>query len=80
MLMAVYPIHKHCPVEKIVVSTYQAASGAGFSAMQELKNSTKAYLSGEEFKPVQFDYPYSFNLFSHDPGSMEQVITKKNVK
>ena len=66
MLMAIYPIHKYFPIEGIVVSTYQAASGAGFSAMEELKRSTKAFLEGEKFEPVEFNYPYSFNLFSHD--------------
>ena len=66
MLMAVYPIHKQFPVEKIIVSTYQAASGAGFSGMEELRRSTKAFLEGEKFEPVEFDQPYSFNLFSHD--------------
>ena len=66
MLMAVYPIHQHFPVKRIVVSTYQSASGAGFRAMEELKSSTRAFLTQEKFIPKEFDHPYAFNLFSHN--------------
>ena len=66
MLMAVYPIHRRFPVKKIVVSTYQSASGAGFRAMEELKSSTRAFLGQETFTPVEFEHPYAFNLFSHN--------------
>ena len=66
MLMAVYPIHKYFPIKRIIVSTYQSASGAGFRAMEELKSSTRAFLAQEKFIPVEFDHPYAFNLFSHN--------------
>ncbi|MCB1171778.1 MAG: aspartate-semialdehyde dehydrogenase, partial [Leptospiraceae bacterium] len=48
MLMAVYPIHKLYGIKRIVVSTYQAASGAGAAAMQELEDQAKAMLAGDQ--------------------------------
>lgn len=66
MLMAVYPIHRINPVKKIVVSTYQAASGAGASAMRELEDQARAVLSGQEPEPKIFPFPLAFNVFSHN--------------
>lgn len=66
MLMAVYPIHRINPVKKIVVSTYQAASGAGASAMRELEDQARAVLSGQTPEPKIFPFPLAFNVFSHN--------------
>lgn len=66
MLMAVYPIHRINPVKKIVVSTYQAASGAGASAMRELEDQARAVLSGQAPEPKIFPFPLAFNVFSHN--------------
>ena len=66
MLMAVYPLHQKYPVKRIIASTYQAASGAGQAAMEELKKSTAAALENKEFEPELMPYPYGFNLFSHN--------------
>lgn len=66
MLMAVYPIHRINPVKKIVVSTYQAASGAGASAMRELEDQARAVLSGKAPEPKIFPFPLAFNVFSHN--------------
>lgn len=66
MLMGVYPLHRKYPVRRLVVSTYQAASGAGWAAMEELKESTRAALEGRPFTPQKMPYPYGFNLFSHN--------------
>lgn len=66
MLMGVYPLLKKYPVRRLVVSTYQAASGAGWAAMEELKNSTRAVLDEKPFTPEKMPYPYGFNLFSHN--------------
>ena len=68
MLMAAAPIHRINPIQKIVVSTYQAASGAGTAAMQELKSQAQEYLHNEaqELKPKVFSHPIAFNAFSHD--------------
>ena len=69
MLMAVTPIHRINPIQKIVVSTYQAASGAGRAAMEELKSQAKEYLregGQKNLRPKVFSHPIAFNAFSHD--------------
>ncbi|MDW8108005.1 MAG: aspartate-semialdehyde dehydrogenase, partial [Armatimonadota bacterium] len=66
MLMALEPLRRLARIRRIVVSTYQAASGAGAQAMQELLESTRAYLQGEPFQPKVLPHPYAFNLFSHN--------------
>ena len=54
--MAVTPLHKVAKVKRMIVSTYQAASGAGAAAMEELKEQTRDVLEGKEAKPVIFPY------------------------
>ena len=66
LLMALEPLRRLSRIRRIVVSTYQAASGAGARAMQELLDATRAYLSGETYTPTVLPHPYAFNLFSHD--------------
>lgn len=63
--LALWPIHKALWLKKVFASTYQAASGAGQPAMEELIASTRAKLSGESFAPVQFDHDLWLNLFPH---------------
>ena len=66
MLMAVAPLRKLGAIRRIVVSTYQAASGAGASAMNELLEQTRQILKGEPITPQVFPHPIAFNLFSHN--------------
>jgi aspartate-semialdehyde dehydrogenase len=61
-----WPIHRANPIRRLILSTYQAASGAGAAAMQELRDSTRAHLAGEEFEPKVLPHPYAFNVFSHN--------------
>jgi aspartate-semialdehyde dehydrogenase len=61
-----WPIHRVNPIRRLIISTYQAASGAGAAAMQELKDSTRAYLEDRPFSPKVLPHPYAFNLFSHN--------------
>jgi len=61
-----WPIHKINPIKRLIVSTYQAASGAGAAGMEELRESTRAYLEGREYKNTVLPHPYAFNLFSHN--------------
>jgi aspartate-semialdehyde dehydrogenase len=61
-----WPIHQQNPIRRLIISTYQAASGAGAAAMQELKDSTRAYLEERPFAPKVLPHPYAFNLFSHN--------------
>jgi len=61
-----WPIHKKNRIRRLIAATYQAASGAGAAAMEELRASTEAYLKGQAFKNTVLKHPYAFNLFSHD--------------
>lgn len=65
-LMAVTPIHRAKTVKRMIVSTYQAASGAGQAAMEELEAQTKAVIEGTEVPKNIFPFQYAFNLFSHN--------------
>jgi len=66
MNVPVWPLHKVNPVRRIVVSTYQAASGAGAAAMAELTAGAKAFLDGKPFQPKVLPHPAAFNVFSHN--------------
>ncbi len=61
-----WPIHRVNPLRRLIVATYQAASGAGAAAMEELRLSTQAFLNGESYTPTVLPHPYAFNLFSHN--------------
>ncbi len=66
MNVPVWPLHKANPIRRIVVSTYQAASGAGAPAMQELLDGARATLEGTPFTPKALPHPAAFNVFCHD--------------
>jgi aspartate-semialdehyde dehydrogenase len=61
-----WPLHQKRRIKRIVMATYQAASGAGAAAMEELSESTRAYLEGRAFQPKVLPHPYAFNVFSHN--------------
>lgn len=61
-----WPIHQVNPLQRLIISTYQAASGAGAAAMEELRESTRAHLAGERYEPKVLPHPYAFNVFSHN--------------
>jgi aspartate-semialdehyde dehydrogenase len=65
-LVPLWPVHQVNPVKRLIVSTYQAASGGGAALMEELEQSTRAYLDGRTYAPKVVKYPYAFNLFSHN--------------
>lgn len=61
-----WPVHQKNRIKRLIVSTYQSASGAGAAAMEELVESTRAYLDGSEYKNTVLPHPYAFNLFNHN--------------
>jgi len=65
-LVPLWPIHRKNRIKRVILSTYQAASGAGAAAMQELMDSTRAHLDGQPFTPKVIPLPYAFNVFSHN--------------
>jgi aspartate-semialdehyde dehydrogenase len=65
-LVPLWPIHQNNRIKRLIISTYQAASGAGPAAMEELVESTRANLNGQVYTPRVMPHPYAFNLFSHN--------------
>src|SRR5437660_6026230 len=61
-----WPIHRVNRIRRLQLATYQAASGAGAAAMEELRESTRAYLEGRTYEPRVLPHPYAFNLFIHN--------------
>ncbi|BAZ53031.1 aspartate-semialdehyde dehydrogenase [Nostoc sp. NIES-4103] len=66
MSVAVWPLHQKRPVQRIVASTYQSASGAGAKAMAEVKTQASAILQGQSPVAEVLPYPLAFNLFPHN--------------
>ncbi|HTT06741.1 MAG TPA: aspartate-semialdehyde dehydrogenase [Steroidobacteraceae bacterium] len=64
--LALRPLQRAAGLRRLSMATYQAASGGGAAAMQELLAATRAALAGESFPPRVLPHPYAFNLFSHN--------------
>ena len=65
-IVPLWPIHKKNRIQRLIAATYQAASGAGAAAMEELAESTRAYLENRPYENTVLPHPYAFNLFSHN--------------
>jgi len=65
-LVAVHPLHAAARVRRMVVSTYQAASGAGAQAMRELEQQAHDFAAGKPLSTTIFGRQYLFNCFSHN--------------
>src|SRR5438309_1228254 len=65
-LVPLWPIHRNNRIKRLILSTYQAASGAGAAAVEELLESTRASLAGESYQQRVLPHPYAFNVFNHD--------------
>ena len=79
-LMAVTPLHRLAGVRRMVVSTYQAASGAGQAAMEELELQTRESLDGKPVTTKIFPFQYAFNLFSHNSPMTENGYNEEEMK
>lgn len=66
LAVVLWPLHRANPIRRVVVATYQAASGAGAQALAELESQTRAVLAGEAPRPEIFPEPCAFNVFSHN--------------
>ncbi len=64
--LPLWPLHREFSLCRVIASTYQAASGAGAAAMEELRAATGAALAGGVYPPRVLRHPYAFNLYSHD--------------
>jgi len=66
LVVALNPLRRRFGIQRIVVSTYQAVSGAGAAAMDELRQQAADVLSGKPAQPKVFAEPCAFNIFSHN--------------
>lgn len=82
MNVAVWPLHnKLAPVDRCVVSTYQAASGAGAAAMAELEQQARDFAAEKPFDTSIFGRQYLWNLFSHNsPIDMATGMNEEELK
>ena len=80
MVVALKPLHDLATIERVVVATYQAVSGAGRSAMDELFNQTKALYVTEHKDPERFTKRIAFNVIPHIDVFMADGSTKEEWK
>ena len=80
MVVALKPLHDFSRIKRVVVSTYQAVSGAGLRAMMELKNQTEAYIRNEEMKIEKFPYQIAFNCIPHIGDFLKDGYTQEEEK
>ncbi len=80
MVVPLKAIYDEAGVKRVVVSTYQAVSGAGMEAIFELTRQTKAVLEGVEYPPKVFPYQIAFNLIPHIDVFQEMDYTKEEWK
>ncbi|KAK1288808.1 hypothetical protein QJS10_CPB19g01679 [Acorus calamus] len=79
-LMAATPLHRVAKVTRMVVDTYQAASGAGAAAMEELELQTREVLEGKKPTCKIFSQQYAFNLFSHNSALQSNGYNEEEMK
>ena len=80
MVLALKPLHKNFNIKRVIVSTYQAVSGAGKAAMDELISQTKDFLDKKKIKPENFTKQIAFNLIPHIDVFVEDGYTKEEWK
>ena len=80
MVLALKPLHEKFNIKRIVVSTYQAVSGAGKAAMDELVSQTKDFLDKKKIKSKNFTKQIAFNLIPHIDVFVEDGYTKEEWK
>jgi aspartate-semialdehyde dehydrogenase len=74
------PLHREFGVERVHIASYQAASGAGLRAMEELKAETAAVLAGKPFERSVFPQPYAFNCFIHNTRLLDNGYVEEEMK
>ena len=80
MLVALKPVYDKVGIKRIVVSTYQAVSGSGASAIEELKKQVKAYVAGEELVKEVYPHQIAFNCLPHIDSFLDNGYTKEEMK
>ncbi|MFH1379072.1 MAG: aspartate-semialdehyde dehydrogenase [bacterium] len=81
MVVALKPIHYKSRIKRIIVSTYQAVSGAGAKAVSELKSQAQAFGLGKPYhNPEKFPYRIAFNCIPHIDMFLDNGYTKEEMK
>ncbi len=80
LVVAVAPLHKEFKIKKMIVSSYQAASGAGAKGMDELLEQTKVYFDNKKPSHEVFAHPLPFNIIPHIDVFQENGYTKEEMK
>lgn len=79
-LVALKPLYDYSRIRRVVVSTYQAVSGAGIMGIQELKDQAIQYINGEKIEPTMFAHQIAYNLIPHIDEFQENGYTKEELK
>ena len=79
-MLPLKPLHDKYKIKRVIVSTYQAVSGAGKDAENELFDQTRNYLNGENVKSENFTKQIAFNLIPHIDSFVEDGYTKEEWK
>jgi len=80
MLVALKPIHDAARIKRIVVSTYQAVSGSGAKAIEELREQVAAYVHGIGYSSNVYPHQIAFNCLPHIDSFLENGYTKEEMK
>ena len=80
MVVALNPIHKAKKIKRVIVSTYQAVSGAGAKAIRDLEEETKAYFEGKYYYPEALPQHIAFNVIPHIDVFLDNDYTKEEMK
>ena len=80
MVLALKPLHTNFKIKRVVVSTYQAVSGAGKAALDELVTQTKDFLEKKKIQSKNFTKQIAFNLIPHIDAFVEDGYTKEEWK
>jgi len=80
MVVALYPLHKVNPIKRLTVSTYQAVSGTGLAAVDELTTQSKIILEGREAVPSVYPYQIAFNVLPEIDIFLDNGYTKEEWK
>lgn len=79
-LMGLYPLHKAFGLKRFFASTYQAVSGTGWAAMEELKKQVVAWTANEPSEPRVYPHPIAFNVIPHVDVFLDSGYTKEEMK
>lgn len=80
LMLVLKPLHDYAIIKRLIVSTYQAVSGAGKAAIDELQGNTEAIMHGQEFENQVFDKQIAFNAIPRIDVFSDDDYTKEELK